>query len=115
MNERFQSAIDDLTHHQVQCDEEGVMIQVSREALHIALTSIDRAVKTAPTSQYQTELLARARARIARSRVQYGDKVAYPDDMQLMLDLVGQIESLTSALQVEYAASPPRSSLDKSP
>lgn len=57
---------------------------------------------TAPISQYQTELLARARARIARSRVQYGNKVAYPDDMQLMLDLVGQIESLTNALQVEF-------------
>ena len=54
----------------------------------------------APVSQYQIELLSRAKARIARSRVQYGDKIAYPDDMQLMLDLVAQIESLTSALEM---------------
>ncbi len=66
----------------------------------------------APISRYQTELLARARARIARSRVQYGDKVAYPDDMQLMLDLIGQIESLTSAMEMEGVASRERARLD---
>ena len=30
---RPQAAIDNLTSHQVQCDEDGVMIQVSRQAL----------------------------------------------------------------------------------
>jgi hypothetical protein len=30
---RPQAAIDALTSHQVQCDEDGVMIQVSRQAL----------------------------------------------------------------------------------
>lgn len=62
---------------------------------------------TAPISQYQIELLARARARIAKSQVRYGEKIAYPADMNLMLDLVAQIESLTSAL--EYDAAPPAS------
>lgn len=60
---------------------------------------------TAPISQYQIELLARARVRIARSRVQYGEKVAYPDDMQLMLDLTAQIESLTLALEMASSLS----------
>ena len=55
----------------------------------------------APISQYQIELLARARATVARSQVRHGDKIAYPDDMQLMLDLIGQIESLTSALEMK--------------
>lgn len=58
-----------------------------------------------PISQHQIELLARARSRIARSRVRHGDKIAYPDDMQLMLDLVAQIESLTSALEMNRRAS----------
>jgi hypothetical protein len=34
---RPQAAIDSLTNHQVQCDEDGVMIQVSRQALHEVL------------------------------------------------------------------------------
>lgn len=55
----------------------------------------------APISQYQIELLARARARVARSQVRHGDKIAYPADMQLVLDLIGQIESLTSALEMK--------------
>jgi hypothetical protein len=52
---------------------------------------------TRPT-QYEIELLARARARVARSQVRYGDKIAYPADCNLMLDLIGHIESLRSAL-----------------
>ena len=56
---------------------------------------------SAPISQYQIALLARARARVAKSQVRYGDKIAYPDDMQLVLDLIGQIESLTSALEMK--------------
>ncbi len=35
---RPQAAIDALTNHQVQCDEDGVMIQVSRQALDEVLT-----------------------------------------------------------------------------
>jgi hypothetical protein len=35
---RPQAAIDSLTNHQVQCDEDGVMIQVSRQALQEVLT-----------------------------------------------------------------------------
>lgn len=62
----------------------------------------------APISQYQIELLARARARVARSQVRHGDQIAYPDDMQLMLDLVAQIESLTSALEMKKCASDDR-------
>lgn len=54
---------------------------------------------TKPT-QYETELLARAKARVAKSQVRYGDKVAYPADCNLMLDLIGQIESLRSALNM---------------
>ena len=65
-----------------------------------ALKGLKMVRQPAPVSQYQIELLSRAKARIARSRVQYGDKIAYPDDMQLMLDLVAQIESLTSALEM---------------
>lgn len=57
----------------------------------------------APISQYQIELLARARARIAKSQVRYGEKVAYPADMHLVIDLVAQIESLTSALEADAA------------
>jgi hypothetical protein len=49
-------------------------------------------------TQYEIELLTRAKARVARSQVRYGDKIAYPDDCKLMLDLIGQIESLRAAL-----------------
>jgi len=52
---------------------------------------------TKPT-QYEIELLSRAKARVARSQVRYGDKIAYPDDCNLMLDLIGHIESLRAAL-----------------
>lgn len=58
---------------------------------------------TKPT-QYETKLLARAKARVARSQVRYGDKIAYPADCNLMLDLIGQIESLRAALDANEIA-----------
>lgn len=57
---------------------------------------------TKPT-EYEIALLARAKARVARSQVRYGDKIAYPADCNLILDLIGQIESLRSALDVQTA------------
>jgi hypothetical protein len=57
----------------------------------------------APGFEKRAEILDRAKARIAESQVRYGNEVAYPADMELMLDLVGLIESLEMALSIEYS------------
>lgn len=57
-------------------------------------------------TQYEIELLARAKARVARSQVRYGDKIAYPADCNLMLDLIGHIESLRAALDAGEGVTP---------
>lgn len=65
---------------------------------------------TAPT-QYEIELLARAKARVAKSRVCYvvegNEKVAYPYDCKLIIDLIGQIESLRTALDMVRSVNAP--------
>jgi hypothetical protein len=58
-------------------------------------------MKASPGFEKRAEIISRAKARIAKSQVKYGNEVAYPADMELMLDLVGLVDSLETALALE--------------
>lgn len=58
-------------------------------------------LKHAPGFEARAKIVSRAKARIAKSQVKYGNEVAYPADMELMLDLVGLVDSLETALAIE--------------
>lgn len=45
---RPEAAIENLTHHQIQCDMDGVMIQVSRQALCEVLDYLNASVVPRP-------------------------------------------------------------------
>lgn len=47
----------------------------------------------------RSEIIARAKRRIERAKVVYGNTIAYTDDANLMLDLIGLVESLQLAEQ----------------
>ncbi len=60
-------------------------------------------LKRSPGFEKRDEIVARAKARVAKSQVKYGNEVAYPADMELMLDLIGLIASLEMALSIEQS------------
>ncbi len=72
-------------------------------------------LKRSPGWEKRDEIVARAKARIAKSQVKYGSEVAYPADMELMLDLVGLIASLEMALSIEQHGDMPEDLSDGLP